>query len=267
MIAEIIFMNIKGEKMNRLYKGDCLEIMEQLPKNFIDCVICDLPYGLTKETWDTIIPFDLLWKNYERIVKDNGAIVLFAQEPFASQLRISNIKNYKYDIYWEKERLTNIAQVKKRVGKTVENIIIFYKKQCTYNPQMIKYEGPKRTNKVKNGKIGKLADNQEKKVKEYNDTGYRYPTQVWKFQRDCLKSNLHPTQKPLALCENLIKTFSNEGDVILDNCSGSGTTLLAAIKNNRKFIGIEKNSDFFLLSKNRLISEGFTDFTCVEGEE
>ena len=162
--------------MNKLYLGNCLEIMQKLPNNSIDCVICDLPYGTTNSSWDIIIPFEKLWENYNRIVKPTGAIVLFAQEPFASQLRLSNLKNYKYDIYWEKERLTNIGQVKKRVGKTVENICIFYRKQCTYNPQMVKYDGPKRTNKVKNGKLGVLVDQQEKRVKEYIDTGFRYPT-------------------------------------------------------------------------------------------
>ena len=177
---------------------------------------------------------------------------------------MSNLKNYKYDIYWEKERLTNIGQVKKRVGKTVENICIFYQKQCTYNPQMVKYEGPKRTNKVKDGKLGVLTDQQEKKVKEYVDTGWRYPTQVWKFQRDCLKSNLHPTQKPLALCENLIKTFSNERDIILDNCMGSGTTCLAAVKNNREFIGIEKDENFFNIAVQRLNKENFTNFEIIK---
>lgn len=250
--------------MNRVFLGDCLKVMQQFPDNSIDCVVCDLPYGITNSAWDTIIPFEELWKQYHRIVKINGAIVLFAQEPFASQLRMSNLKNYKYDIYWEKERLTNIGQVKKRVGKTVENICIFYRKQCTYNPQMIKYEGPKRTNKVKDGKLGALTDQQEKKVKEYVDTGWRYPTQVWKFQRDCLKSNLHPTQKPLALCENLIKTFSNEGDIILDNCMGSGTTCLAAVKNNREFIGIEKDENFFNIAVQRLNKENFTNFEIIK---
>ena len=250
--------------MNKVFLGDCLKVMQQLPDNSVDCVVCDLPYGITNSTWDTIIPFEELWKQYHRIVKINGAIVLFAQEPFASQLRMSNLKNYKYDIYWEKERLTNIGQVKKRVGKTVENICIFYRKQCTYNPQMVKYEGPKRTNKVKDGKLGALTDQQEKKVKEYVDTGWRYPTQVWKFQRDCLKSNLHPTQKPLALLEELVKTYSNEGDIILDNCMGSGTTCLAAVKNNREFIGIEKDENFFNIAIQRLNKENFTNFEIIK---
>jgi len=177
---------------------------------------------------------------------------MFGQEPFSSLLRISNLKEWKYDWYWEKERLTNIAQVKKRAGKNVETISVFYKSQCLYNPQMIKHEGPLRTNKVKNGKMGKLTDSSEKKVFEYKDNGTRYPTQVLKFQRDCLKSNLHPTQKPVSLCEYLIKTYTNEGDLILDNCAGSGSTLVAAKKLNRQFIGIEKEKEYYNICLKRL---------------
>ena len=148
--------------------------------------------------------------------------------------------------------MTNINQVNRRVGKTVETISVFYKKQCTYNPQMIKYNGKPRSNKVKNGKLGKLTDENEKPVLEYHDTGFRYPTQVWKYQRDCLKSNLHPTQKPLLLCENLIKTFSNVGDTVFDSCMGSNTTGLACMNTGRKFIGIEKYSKWFAISIERL---------------
>lgn len=239
-------------KNYELWYGDCLDLMKNISDKSIDAIICDLPYETTKCKWDIAIPFDKLWEQYNRIIKDNGAIVLFGQEPFSSLLRCSNLENYKYDIYWEKERLTNINQVKRRVGKTVETISVFYKKQCTYNPQMIKYEGKPRTNKVKDGKLGKLTDDNEKKVYEYNDTGWRYPTQVWKFQRDCLKSNLHQTQKPLLLCEELVKTFSNEGDTILDNTMGSGTIGVAALKNNRKFIGIEKDDNYFKIAKDRI---------------
>lgn len=238
-----------------LYNGDCLDIMKNIPNKSIDCIICDLPYGTTSCPWDIIIPFDKLWEQYNRIIKDNGAIILFGQEPFSSLLRSSNLKDYKYDIYWEKERLTNINQVKRRVGKTVETISVFYKKQCTYNPQMIKYDGQLRSNKVKNGTLGKLIDENKKKVFEYHDTGYRYPTQVWKFQRDCLKSNLHPTQKPLALLEELVKTFSNEGDMILDNTMGSGTTGVACIQLHRNFVGIEKDKLYFDIAKKRLDNE------------
>lgn len=233
--------------------GDCLEIMPTIQDNSIDCIICDLPYGTTACSWDIIIPFDKLWLEYNRIIKDNGAIILFGQEPFSSLLRVSNLSDYRYDIYWEKERLTNINQVKRRVGKTVETISVFYKKQCTYNPQMIKYEGKPRSNKVKNGKLGKLSDCNEKPVFEYKDTGYRYPTQVWKFKRDCLTSNLHPTQKPLALIEELVKTYSNENDLILDNCMGSGTTGVACKNLNRNFIGIEKEKKYFDIAKERIL--------------
>src|SRR5574344_1237985 len=224
-----------------LFNKDCIEVMKEIPSKSVDMILCDLPYGTTKCKWDIIIPFDKLWEQYNRIIKDNGAILLFGQEPFSSLLRCSNIKDYKYDIYWEKERLTNINQVKKRVGKTVETISVFYKKQCTYNPQMIKYDGIPRSNKVKNGTLGKLTDEQEKKVIEYKDNGWRYPTQVWKYQRDCLTSNLHPTKKPLFLCEDLIKTFSNENDVVFDGCMGSNTIGLSCKNINRRFIGCEND--------------------------
>ena len=207
-------------EIDKIYNEDCLIGMQKIDDKSIDCIICDLPYGTTKCSWDIIIPFDKLWEQYNRIIKDNGAIILFGQEPFSSLLRVSNLKDYRYDIYWQKERLTNIMQVKRRVGKDVETISIFYKNQCTYNPQMVKYDGPKRGNKVKNGKLGKLVDdNNDKKVFEYNDTGFRYPTQVWKFKRDILTSNIHPTQKPIALYEELIKTYYNPGDLLLYNYS------------------------------------------------
>jgi DNA modification methylase len=235
-----------------LRQGDCLEIMKEIPDKSIDMILCDLPYGTTACKWDVIIPFDKLWEQYNRIIKDNGAIVLFGSEPFSSYLRMSNIKNFKYDWYWEKERLTNIAQVKKRAGKTIETISVFYNKQCTYNPQMQKYEGKKRTNKVKNGRLGELVDGGTKKVKEYKDTGWRYPTQLLKFKRDILTNNLHPTQKPLALCEYLIKTYTNEKDLVLDNCMGSGSTCVACINTNRHYIGFELDPEYFEIAQKRI---------------
>ena len=238
-----------------LLQGDCLKEMKKIESNSVDCIICDLPYGTTSCSWDIIIPLDKLWEQYNRIIKNNGVIILFGQEPFSSLIRLSNLNDYKYDIYWEKERLTNINQVKRRVGKTVETISIFYKKQCTYNPQMVKYDGKPRTNKVKDGKLGKLTDENEKKVFEYKDTGWRYPTQVWKFQRDCLTSNLHPTQKPLLLCEELVKTFSNEGDVVLDNCMGSGTTGVACNHLGHDFIDIAKDETYFNIAQERISNE------------
>ena len=240
-------------EIDKIYNEDCLIGMQKIDDKSIDCIICDLPYGTTKCSWDIIIPFDKLWEQYNRIIKDNGAIILFGQEPFSSLLRASNLKDYRYDIYWQKERLTNIMQVKRRVGKDIETISIFYKNQCTYNPQMVKYDGPKRGNKVKNGKLGKLVDdNNDKKVFEYNDTGFRYPTQVWKFKRDILTSNIHPTQKPIALYEELIKTYSNPGDLLLDNCSGSGTIAIAALNTGRHFIGFETNENYYNESLKRI---------------
>ena len=240
-------------EIDKIYNEDCLIGMQKIDDKSIDCISCDLPYGTTKCSWDIIIPFDKLWEQYNRIIKDNGTIILFGQEPFSSLLRVSNLKDYRYDIYWQKERLTNIMQVKRRVGKDVETISIFYKNQCTYNPQMVKYDGPKRGNKVKNGKLGKLVDdNNDKKVFEYNDTGFRYPTQVWKFKRDILTSNIHPTQKPIALYEELIKTYSNPGDLLLDNCSGSGTIAIAALNTGRHFIGFETNENYYNESLKRI---------------
>jgi DNA modification methylase len=238
--------------LDKITYGDCLDIMSEIPDNSVDMVLCDLPYGTTACAWDVIIPFDQLWKHYNRVCKSNSAIVLFGQEPFTSYLRLSNITNFKYDWYWEKERLTNVAQVKRRAGKTVETISVFYNKQCTYNPQMQIHSGPKRTNKVGSGKQGTLISGNSMEVKEYVDTGLRYPTQVLKFQRDILKSNLHPTQKPVALCEFLINTYTNEFDVVLDNCIGSGTTAIACMNTSRHYIGIEKDEGFVKIANSRI---------------
>lgn len=238
--------------LNKITLGNCLEVMERIPSRSIDMVLCDLPYGTTACSWDTIIPFTELWHQYDRVCKPNSAIVLFGQEPFTSYLRLSNIKNFKYDWYWEKERLTNVAQVKRRAGKTVETISVFYKEQCTYNPQMQIYSGPKRTNKVGVGKQGSLISGNTMNVKEYTDTGLRYPTQVLKYQRDILKSNLHPTQKPVALCEFLIKSYTNEFETVLDNCIGSGTTAIACMNTDRNFIGIEQDNNYVDIANTRI---------------
>jgi len=238
-----------------LIQGDCLEKMKDIPDKSIDMILCDLPYGTTACKWDTIIPFEPLWEQYKRIIKDNGAIVLTASQPFTSALVMSNVKIFKYCWYWKKERLTNIAQVKKRAGKTVEECCVFYKNQPKYNPQMEKYFGKKRTNKVKNGVMGKLTDNNTKKVKEYVDNGLRYPTQVLEIKRDTLVCNLHPTQKPVALFEYLIKTYTNENETVLDNCMGSGTTGVACKNLNRNFIGIELDPEYFKIAEKRIFEK------------
>lgn len=193
--------------------------MDSIPDKTIDCVICDPPYGTTPITWDRVIPFEKLWKQYDRIVKPNCAVLIFAQEPFASFLRVSNIKDYRYDWYWEKERLTNVFQVKKRCGKTVENIVVFYKKQCTYNPQKRVHTGKLVTNKIgDNAKwsVTQAGYDQTTKPFEYKDDGTRYPTQVLRFNRDDTRKRIHPTQKPVELLEYLIRTYTDEGETILD---------------------------------------------------
>ncbi len=239
-------------EINKTHAGDCLKIMQQIDNNSIDLILCDPPYGTTKCKWDSIIPLDLMWAQLKRIAKENTAIVLMAGQPFTSNLIMSNIEMFKYCWYWQKERLTNIAQVKKRAGKTVEECCVFYQKQPTYNPIMVKYEGPKRTNKVKDGKLGELADSGMKKVKEYEDNGWRYPTQVLNIQRDILTCNLHKTQKPVALMEYMIKTYTDEGQLVLDFAAGSGTTGVAAKNLNRDYILIEKEPKFVDIARNRL---------------
>ena len=239
-------------EINKIYNEDCLIGMNKIDDKSIDCIICDLPYNVTTLNWDSLIPFDQLWYHYNRIIKDNGAVLLFGQEPFSSHLRLSNLKNYKYDIYWQKERPVNIFQLKKRPGKVIETISVFYKKQCTYNPQMTDYTGKRVTNKIKNGKLGILLDSGTKVPYEYEDKGTRYPLQIIQFQRDILKSNLHPTQKPLKLIEYLIKTYTNEGDIVLDNCIGSGTTAVACIDTNRNFIGFELDKNYYDIAIERL---------------
>ena len=239
--------------LNCIWNIDCLIGMHNLPNKSVDCVVCDLPYNTTNCLCDNALPFDELWKQYKRIVKDNGAILLFGQEPFSSQLRLSNLKDYKYDIYWQKERITNVFQLNKRPGKVIETISVFYNKQCTYNPQMSIHTGPKVTNKIKNGRMGKLVDASGKPPTPYVDKGTRYPLQIVRFQRDYYTvGSLHPTQKPVALIEYLIKTYTNEGDIVLDNCMGSGTTAIAAINTQRNFIGYEKDDKYWAIAMNRI---------------
>ena len=230
--------------------------MKYISDKSIDCIICDLPYGTTKCKWDIILPFDDLWKQYNRIIKDNGAIILFGTEPFSSELRLSNKSDYKYDIYWVKEKPTNFMQVKKRVGKLTENICVFYKKQCTYNPQMVKHNGKKVTNKPseRNAKFKSVvaSDSPTLSIKPYEDTGYRYPCDILNINREKLGSTVHPTQKPVELLEWLVKTYTNEGEIILDNCMGSGSTGVACMNTNRKFIGIELDNTYFNVAKERI---------------
>ena len=228
-----------------LLQGDYLELMKQVPDKSIDLILCDLPYGTTKYKWDSIIPFDKLWKRYNRIIKERGAIVLFGAEPFSSSLRMSNIKNYKYDQVWEKEQGTNQLNAKIQPLRKHENICIFYKKQPIYNPQM--EEGTPYT--INRNTQTELYNAQ--KPSNTVNTGTRYPTTTLKFNRE-LKNRFHPTQKPVALLEYLIKTYTNEGDVVLDSCIGSGSTGVACRNTNREFIGMELDEKYYKIACERL---------------
>ena len=233
----------------QLYKGDCLEIMRDIPDKSVDMILCDLPYGTTSCKWDSVIPFEPLWEQYNRIIKDNGAIVLFGSEPFSSALRMSNIKNYKYDLKWQKDQGSDFMLAKKKPLKDYEDIAVFYKKQPTYNPQM--REGFKEWTKKDSGNnvIGHL-DKQEKAQIKQSIGNKRYPISILKFNR--IRNGLHPTQKPVELLEWLITTYTNENEVVLDNAMGSGSTGEACMKTNRNFIGIEQDDKYFEIAYNRI---------------
>ena len=234
----------------RLIQGDCLEEMKNIPDGSIDMVLTDPPYGTTACKWDSVIDFDKMWEQLNRIIKLKGAIVLFGSEPFSSALRMSNIKNYKYDIYWKKEKPTNFFQLKKRIGKSTENIIVFYNKQPTYNPQKTKANSI-----VKNspkGRHNSIITGINKRVLPYKDDGMRYPIDVLEINRIKLGSQIHPTQKPVALMEYLIKTYTNENETVLDFTMGSGTTGVACKNLNRDFIGIELDEKYFNIAKERI---------------
>ena len=209
-----------------------------------------------------------MWECINRVTKLNGAVVLFGQEPFSSLLRVSNIKNYRYDWIWKKERLTNVFQVKRRPGKVIENISVFYKKQPTYNPQMTIHNGPIRSNKIgENAKFSVTQDNNTSiKPKEYINNGKRYPLELLDRKRNSMYDvKYHPTQKPVELLEYLIKTYTNEGDVVLDFCMGSGSTGVACLNTKRHFIGIEKDENYFEIATKR-INDIKNRFSCEENE-
>lgn len=243
----------------QLYQGDCLEQMKNIPDKSIDMILCDLPYGTTACKWDVIIPFDELWNEYNRIIKDNGAICLFGSEPFSSKLRMSNLSCYKYDWIWRKPRGTGHLNAKKQPLRDVENISVFYKKQCMYNPQFSKGEP---YSALKGGKTSRISESGATTYGKFmngaeyrNDNdGFRYPKQVIEFGV-VERNTVHPTQKPVELLEYLIRTYTNEGDLVLDNCMGSGSTGVAAKNLNRDFIGIELDVNYFDIAKKRIEGE------------
>ena len=237
-----------------LWQGDCLDLMKNIPDKSVDMVLSDPPYGTTACKWDVIIPFEPLWEQYKRIIKDNGCIALFGSEPFSSYLRMSNIKQYKYDWVWDKVNATGHLNVKARPLKQCELISIFSEGSATstsltmtYNPQGIFDVNFTKTN-YETGTSGKRKC--RKRGTAYKQIKSGYPKNILVFSYD--KQKLHPTQKPVELLEYLIKTYTNENETVLDNCMGSGSTGVACINTNRNFIGIEKDEKYFEIAKNRI---------------
>ena len=245
-----------------LKQGDCLELMKSIEDKSIDLILCDLPYGTTKNKWDSIIDLDSLWEQYNRIIKDRGAILLFAQTPFDKVLGVSNLEILRYEIIWQKTAPTGFLNAKKMPMKAHENILVFYKKLPIYNPQMTQGHPRKVASKESRAKSierQKLkVDNKDSNYNFYGEssTGYdsteRYPLSVQIFAKDQQKENYHPTQKPVALLEWLIRTYTNEGDLVLDNCMGSGSTGVACVNTNRDFIGIELTEQYFKIAQSRI---------------
>ena len=241
-----------------LMQGDCLELMDSIPSKSIDLILCDLPYGTTACKWDVVIPFEELWKQYNRIIKDRGAVVLFGAEPFSSTLRMSNIKNYKYDWVWDKKKAGNIMLCKYQPMKITENVMIFNKHN--YYPIMELRDKVKKSKCYGIGETmgGLLKDNS---LKTYT---HRYPKNILSFSNANQKGKVHPTQKPTDLLEYLIKTYTNENDLVLDFTMGSGSTGVACANTNRKFIGIELDNNYFNIASKR-IEEAFFNAENKEG--
>ena len=229
----------------KLFKGDCLELMKGIPDESIDMILCDLPFGTTKNQWDSVIPMDQLWEQYTRLLKVGGVVALFGDEPFSSNLRLSNPKWYRYDWYWIKNHGTGFLNAKRMPLKAVETVSIFYPRLPLYNPQMrtgySSYTATTHSNSsnYNNYKLTTTISN-----------GERYPLNAIKFNK--VVRGQHPTQKPVDLLEYLIKTYTNEGMTVLDNTMGSGSTGVACVNTNRNFIGMELDEDYFKIAKERI---------------
>ena len=243
--------------MINLMLGDCLERMKEIPDGSVDLILTDPPYGTTDCSWDSIIPFDQMWFRLNKLIKQNGAIVLFGSEPFSSALRMSNIKNYKYDWYWNKNHGANFAQANKRPLNVVETISVFYKKPPTYNSQKIQNpKGEEKRHRYSPSKQKDVFIGQVAMANEYAKKGNSYEPNmllarsIITFSRE--HRPIHPTQKPVALMEYLIKTYTVEGETVLDCFMGSGTTGVACKNLNRKFIGIEKDETYFKIAQDRI---------------
>ena len=233
-----------------LVNADCFDVFPFIDDKSVNLILCDLPYGVTNMKQDSVLPFDKLWKEYERIITNNGAIVLTATNPFASALIMSNPKMFKYDIVWHKNCPSNPAMAKRQIMRQHELVLIFYKKQCVYNPQMEEYSESSKSRIKYSFNVDKKSEHYD--LKEIGSRGEkRYPNSVQKITR---QTGIHPTQKPLELMKYLIKTYSNEDDVVMDNCMGSNTTGLACKELNRQYIGIEKDKNYYDVSVSRVLS-------------
>lgn len=240
-------------EINKIYNEDCLKGMEKIKDKSIDMILCDLPYGTTNCKWDSIIDLKLLWKQYERIIKDNGAILLFGQTPFDKVLGASNLKLLRYEWIWEKTQATGHLNAKKMPMKAHENILVFYKKLPTYNP--IKTTGHKPINSytkyVETQNNTEIYNKMNKEISGGGETS-RYPRSILKFKSDKQTCKLHSTQKPVDLLQYLIETYTNENELVLDNCIGSGSTAVACIKSKRNFIGFELDTEIYNIATERL---------------
>lgn len=242
----------------QLYHGDCLEVMKLIPDHSVDMILCDLPYGVTKCAWDKPVAFDPLWEQYTRVIKDHGAIVLFSTQPFTTDLINSNRKLFKYEIVWEKTLKSGALNCRKMPLKGHENILIFYKHLPVYNPQMRTVER-KDLGRVRNKKADRFAQYGHVNAQDYVETGQRYPHDVIHFSNwngalfgNNKNATKHPTQKPVPLLEYLIRTYTNMGGRVMDNCMGSGSTGVACVNTEREFIGIELDETFYRIACERI---------------
>lgn len=234
-----------------LRQGNCLDLMWDIPGKSIDMILCDLPYGITRNKWDSVLPFPSLWANYQRIISDHGAIVLFGSGMFTALCMCSNPIMWRYNLIWEKTGPTGFLNAKKMPLRSHEDIMVFYKKLPTYNPQKTTGHALKISRAEHKANCRKSSNYGDHALKDYESTE-RFPKSVIKLKTDKQKAALHPTQKPVALMEYLVKTYTNPGDIVLDNCMGSGSTGIACINTGRRFIGMEIDGDYFDIASKRI---------------
>jgi site-specific DNA-methyltransferase (adenine-specific) len=246
-----------GLEINKIHQGDCMELMKKIPDGSVDMILCDLPYGMIDIDWDVKLDFTKLWQEYRRIIKERAAVILTASQPFTSELVMSNPKMFRYELIWHKTKASGFVNANKMPMKGHENILVFYNKLPVYNPQKVFVgikDRRKTFNKALNNKA--FASNFHRVVRK--DDGWRFPTSVQQFYNSDKSKRLHPSQKPVEMFEWLIKTYSDEGDIILDNCIGSGTTALAAKQLKRKFIGIEISPEYCEVARKRLAQQSLS---------